>query len=86
MIETECPICDDTTFYDVTVVARTLRSRRLKCHACERKLKPKESKKIPGYFLFWEVADRDLPGMMVLVCKDCASHCEECRYDFEETV
>lgn len=85
--EADCPGCDTTTEYYIVRVATDnaeldrRRMKRKKCHACEKRLKPKET---GSDWLYWGVMDRDHPGLVVLVCLECATYCDDCRYVFND--
>lgn len=82
MIVATCPGCGDKTFFqrinvDISKLARP------KCDACGERIKPKVSRRDHERKLFATNA-RDMPGLVVFVCRECAGYCDYCRYNWED--
>jgi len=79
-----CPSCGASHEYKkVVVVMPGHRLRKLRCDACRVRLTLRTSK-ADGEVRVATGFARGLPGLIVFLCSDCAEHCDDCRYEFEE--
>lgn len=76
LIVVECRMCTAETTYKMESVER---SRKIRCQCCEIKLKPMADGR--GQLRLATVVDPDWRTLVVFVCEDCASFCEDCRYE-----
>lgn len=85
--------CDKETRYKMIIVDQHRISRLTECEVCGVRIKPIAFRVRTWFgtrniqiivFKLHAVSDLYMPGLMNLICPECASYCEDCRYNWEE--